>query len=82
VTVIVKYDSDSDKVSDDDEQQGNVADLSSEATFLPVVDLVNGWDGVYYRQVSEVVALTRSKTSGARSLLSHSRARLRARTSD
>jgi hypothetical protein len=44
-----------------------VADFGSEATFLHEVELVKA--ELFYRQVSEAVALTRSKISGARSLL-------------
>jgi hypothetical protein len=59
-------DSDSDEGTGDEDPQVYVADLGSEATFLHVVELVKA--GLAYWQVSEVVALTRSKISGARSL--------------
>jgi hypothetical protein len=68
VTILENYDSDSDsdEGSGDEDHQGYVADLGSEATFLHVVELVKA--GLSYRQVSEGVALPRSKISGARSL--------------
>jgi hypothetical protein len=65
VTILERYNSDSDEGSGD-EDHINVVDLGSEATFLHVVELVKA--GLSYRQVSEVIALTRSKISGARSV--------------
>jgi hypothetical protein len=64
VTILERYDSDSDEGSGDEDQHGYVADLGSK--FLHIVELVKA--GLSYRQVFEVVALTRSKISGARTL--------------
>jgi hypothetical protein len=67
VTILENYDSDSDsdEGSGDEDHQGYVADLGSEATFLHAVELVKAW--LSYRPASELVALNRSKISGARS---------------
>jgi hypothetical protein len=55
VTILENYesDSDSDEGSGDEDHQGYVADLGSEATVLLVVELVKA--GLSYRQEYEVV---------------------------
>jgi hypothetical protein len=66
VTILERYDIVSDEGSGVEDPQGYFADHGSEATFLHVVELVKA--GLSYRQVSEAVALSRSKIFGSRSL--------------